>query len=350
MCTSQDFVNWVCSEHLKSQFLRYVLLSEHDSMMRFASGTTHQTIYYPEAKAFHVCLPQLNEQTRIADLLGSLDRRIEELENQSNILNDIARTIFKSWFVDFDPVRTKAEGREPEGMDAATAALFPSGFDESERCQLPSGWKLVAIGDLAKLDKGLSYKGEHLAETGMPMINLGCFTGEGGFEAKRIRYYTGEFKEKHLVRSGDLVIANTDITQKRVVIGSPAIVPPSKDGAFLFTHHTFALRLNAKLPGLELFLYFALLQPSFRERAIGFATGTTVLAIPRDAVLALEVTFPDDAVLRAFTDLTTALLGKIHNNLREAETLAQLRDTLLPRLISGKLRVPEAEKLVEAAL
>ncbi len=131
MATSQDFVNWVCTDAIDHRFLKYVLLAEHDSMMRFASGTTHQTIYYPEAKAFHVSMPPLPEQQAIVHILGTLDDKIELNRIMNETLEAMARALFKSWFVDFDPVRAKAEGREP-GFPKPIADLFPDAFVDSE--------------------------------------------------------------------------------------------------------------------------------------------------------------------------------------------------------------------------
>ena len=110
MATSQDFVNWVCSENLDSQFLKYVLLGERSAFLRFASGTTHQTIYFPEVKAFHVCLPPILEQRAIAHILGTLDDKIELNRRMNETLEAMARALFKDWFVDFGPTRAKDRG------------------------------------------------------------------------------------------------------------------------------------------------------------------------------------------------------------------------------------------------
>ena len=148
MATSQDFVNWVCSPQLDYRFLKYVLLSEREALLRYASGTTHQTIYFPEAKAFHVCMPAIAEQHRIVDVLQPLDDRIALLHDTNATLEAIAQALFKSWFVDFDPVRAKSQGLAPAGMDEATAALFPEGFEESAQGLLPKGWRFAPVGDV----------------------------------------------------------------------------------------------------------------------------------------------------------------------------------------------------------
>jgi type I restriction enzyme S subunit len=95
MATSQDFVNWVCSEEIDHQFLKYVLMAERSAFLRFASGTTHQTIYFPEVKAFHVCLPPLVEQRAIAHILGTLDDKIEMNRRMRETLEATARALFK---------------------------------------------------------------------------------------------------------------------------------------------------------------------------------------------------------------------------------------------------------------
>ena len=138
MATSQDFANWVCGPNLDHRFLKYVLLADRESMSRFSYGSTHQTIYYPELKAFHACLPPLHEQRAIADVLTALDDKIELNRQMSATLEEMARALFRSWFVDFDPVHAKARGEAPAHMDAATAALFSDSFGPDG---LPDGWR-----------------------------------------------------------------------------------------------------------------------------------------------------------------------------------------------------------------
>ena len=159
MATSQDFVSWVCSDNLNSQFLKYALLGERNAFLRFASGTTHQTIYFPEVKAFHICLPPLAEQRAIAHALGSLDDKIELNRRMNETLEAMARALFKSWFVDFDPVRAKMEGRGP-GLPKPLAHLFPDRLVQSEVGEVPGGWKTGTLGEIASLNPE-SWKSGH---------------------------------------------------------------------------------------------------------------------------------------------------------------------------------------------
>lgn len=155
MATSQDFVNWVCSDALNHQFLKYVLLAERLAFLRFASGTTHQTIYFPEVKAFYVCLPALPEQRAIAIALGALDDKIELNRRMNDTLATVARTLFRSWFINFDPVRAKAEGRD-RGIPKPIADLLPLSLENSELGDIPKGWQVRSLDEVAQFLNGLA--------------------------------------------------------------------------------------------------------------------------------------------------------------------------------------------------
>ena len=260
----------------------------------------------------------------------------------------MVRMLFKSWFVDFDPVRAKMEGRDP-GLPKPLADLFPACLVDSELGEIPQGWEVGRLGDLSDIDKGLSYKGEGLADDGgLPMVNLGCFAGGGAFKAENIKRYRDDFKDRHLVRPGDLLVANTDMTQNRIILGSPALLPElGGEQRFLFTHHTFAFRFKSGGERWRRYLYFTLLQPEFREIAEGFATGTTVLALPRDGLLNLSLVLPANPVLAAFERQVKQILALVNIHCEQSRTLATTRDCLLPKLISGELRVSDAERFRE---
>ncbi len=284
-------------------------------------------------------IPEPKAQEFIGDTYFELSAKIDANRRMNATLEAMARALFQSWFVDFDPVRAKLDGRPPAALDPATAALFPDSLQDSAIGPIPHGWSMKDLGEIADFDKGLSYKGEGLAEEGgMPMVNLGCFTGRGLFNADRVKRYTGEYRERHLVHAGDLVIANTDMTQNRIIIGSPALVP-ELNGAkeFLFTHHVFAVRFKTGAELWRRYVFFTLLKPEFREIAEGFSTGTTVLALPRDGLVNYSLCLPPIPLLEAFEKQVGPILGAFDANLHQSRTLATLRDTLLPKLLSGEL-------------
>ena len=188
--------------------------------------------------------------------------------------------------------------------------------------------------------------------TTIPMMNLGNFGGGGKFRTEKIKYYEGEYKERHLVSSGQLMIANTDMTQDRIVLGSPIFVPKFESDKIIFTHHTFAVDFLAEYPEAvwKRYLYFVSLGAEFRKRAEGFSTGTTVLAMPKDALLKCPVLLPPVELVREFTTRVQPLFDKQDIAVSQMNELGKTRDTLLPKLLSGQLRIPDAEALVAEAL
>ena len=313
----------------------------------WATTTVQATFNLRDLARLPIPVPPNGEREAITRILGALDDKITLNRRMNETLEEMARAIFKSWFVDFDPVRAKTEGREPFGVDAETATLFPSSFDDSIIGKIPKGWGVRQLADIATLDRGLSYKGRFLGDEGTPMVNLGCFLGHGRFTRENLKFYSGEFQDRHLVGPGDIVIANTDITQARDILGSPALLPRfERHEKLLFSHHVYAVRMERRFEEWRPFVFFALLEPGFRERAEGFATGTTVLALPRDAVLGYCFPAPQEQLVRIFGDRISGLLRLTQLNSDESQTLKAVRDALLPGLISGRIRVNDAEKMV----
>jgi type I restriction enzyme S subunit len=348
MAFNQDIKALRPAKNVDGAFLAYWLLANKPDLLASVDHAGHGTgrLVTETLKEKTVLLPPLAEQKAIAAVLGALDDKIELNRRMNATLEAMALALFQSWFVDFDPVRAKLDGRPPAALDPATAALFPDSFQDSPIGPIPRGWSVKDLGEMAGFDKGLSYKGEGLAdEGGMPMVNLGCFTGRGLFNAGRVKRYTGEYRERHLVNAGDLVVANTDMTQNRVIIGSPALIP-ELNGAkqFLFTHHVFAVRFK---PGSEIwrrYVFFTLLKPEFREIAEGFSIGTTVLALPRDGLMNYSLCLPPVPLLEAFEKQVGPLLAAVDANRHQSRTLATLRDTLLPKLLSGELSLAATDK------
>lgn len=358
-------------------YVRAVLEQNLDRLLASATGSTFPNVGRDLLNSFEVNSVPPKEARKINQLLISLEYKIELNHQINQTLESMAQAIFKSWFVDFEPVKAKIAaieaGEDAEGVTRAamsvisgktyeeldqlqaeqpehytqlktTAELFPSAMQNSELGEIPKGWRTSRLQDLMSLDKGLSYKGQFLSDEGKPMVNLGCFLGRGKFEMKALKGYLGDFKPRHTIKPGDLVIANTDITQKREIIGSPGIVPLQADyEELIFTHHVFAARFHEGAEDWKLFVFFSLLCEKFRGRATGYATGTTVLALPRDAVLDCQFVKSPEAVIEAFNLIVWPIINRQWEGFYESNTLAKLRDTLLPKLLSGELSVDAAE-------
>jgi type I restriction enzyme S subunit len=341
MATSQDFVNWVCGPQLDYRFLKYILLGERSSFLRFASGTTHQTIYLPEVKAFHAALPDIDTQRRVADVLSALDGRITLLRETNATLEAIAQALFKSWFVDFDPVRAKMEGRTPEGMDEATAALFPDGFETSELGEVPRGWRVMPVGDAIEAVGGATPDTKNEAFWYPPTH---CWTSPkdlSGIAAPVLLDTERKISGLGLAKIGSgLLPPGTLLMSSRAPIGYLALVqvPLAINQGYI------AMLPGGLLP--PLYMYFWCRQNM--ESIKGRANGSTFMEISKKAFRPIPSLVPSDDLVTAFTETAEALFARLTANEQQAQTLSTLRDTLLPRLISGQLRLPEAQATVEA--
>jgi type I restriction enzyme, S subunit len=314
-------------------------------VQNWATTTAQPTLNLRDVARLPIPVPPQKERRRVVEFLSALDRNQAINDATNATIEKIGRAVFESWFVNFDPVRVNSE--EQLGHKAS---LFPQRLVPSELGEIPEGWIVRSLNSVAELEKGLSYKGQFLSKSGIPMVNLGCFAGNGHFLRDAFKCYVGEYKDRHIVRGGDLVIANTDITQKRDVLGSPALLPGPCSSSYLFTHHVYAIRFKADKKYWAPYVYNALLRPEFRERAIGYATGTTVLALPRDAVLEHRILDPGNTILGAFAELLEPLLQLMGHNSDQNRTLVAARGALLPKLISGELRIDKADKDLSEAL
>ena len=333
MATSQDFVNWVCSNKLDSQFLKYVLLAERSAFLRFASGTTHQTIYFPEVKAFHICLPPISTQHRIAHILGTLDDRIEVNRRMNETLEAMVRALFKSWFVDFDPVRAKMNDRDT-GLPQDIADLFPDGMVNSEMGEIPDGWEVSQIGDEVDVvggstpsTKELSYwhQGDHYWATPKDLSKL---------SSPVLLDTTRKLTDAGLLKiSSRTLPVGTVLLSSRAPIGYLAIaeIPTAVNQGFI------AMKCERRLPNLYV-LYWC-------EQNLGYirdiAGGSTFAEISKKTFRTVSVIVPPQAILGEYQRLSQPLYDLLVANVKEAATLAPLRDTLLPRLLSAQIRVGE---------
>lgn len=294
-------------------------------------------------------IPTRQEQVFIGDVYFEISSRMDLLRRTNATLESIAQALFKSWFIDFDPVRAKAEGREPEGMDAATAALFPAEFEESVLGVIPKGWSIKQLREVAKLVKGRSYKSSELADSETALVTLKSFERGGGFREDGFKSYRGPFKPEQVVVPGECVVALTDVTQQAEVIGRAALVTASPNHSKLVA----SLDVGALRPIAEgltgSFLYFLCRGERYVQHVLGYTTGTTVLHLAKEGVESFPLPMPPSEVARSYSALTDPLLQRMTQNKVAAKVLVDLRDALLPRLISGKLRLPEAQEQLEGA-
>lgn len=306
----------------------------------FNSGGSRRAITKGHVESFVVPLPPLLEQKAIAELVSVLNRRIELLHETNKTLESIAQAIFKSWFIDFDPVHAKAEGREPDGMDAATAALFPSEFEESELGQVPKGWWVMTLGEALEVNP----RRELPKGVEAPYLDM-ANTPTAGHRPLQIMQRVAGSGVKFV--NGDTLLAKITPSLEN---GKTAYVDFLQDGEVGWGSTEFIV-LRPKPPLPPFFGYLLARHPAFRAFATQAMSGTSGRQrVEVSRLVQYRIVVPDAAVAEAFGRLIEPMRARIAAADEQAQTLAELRDTLLPRLISGKLRIPEAQEAVEEAL
>ena len=279
----------------------------------------------------------VSEQRAIGHVLGTLDDKIDLNRRMNATLEGMVRALFKSWFVDFEPVRAKLEERDT-GLPEHVADLFPDRLEGSALGMSPAGWEVVELGDCVEVIRGLSYKGSGLAADGLPMHNLNSIHEGGGYKEAGIKFYRGDYKERHVIRPGELIVANTEQGHDRRLIGYSAVVPSYVGQAGLFSHHLYKLELKGGSGLCPDYLCELLNAPGMQQMVSGYATGTTVNMLPSDALKRPPVSIPPAPLMDLFGKVAADLRTRREALVRECRALAAARDELLPRLVSGRLR------------
>ena len=330
-CT--DFIYWFLAWNETVQYLQSVAEQ---------SKAAYPAINPIDIERLPIDLPSLAEQRAIAEILGSLDDKIELNLRMNETLEAMARAIFDDWFVDFGPTRAKMERRKPY-LAPEIWRLFPDRLVDTELGQIPHGWNSTVFGDVADMTSGRSYKSSELAESEAALVTLKSFSRNGGYQPDGLKPYTGKFKAGQIIRKGEVVVACTDITQDADVIGRPAVVHPSSMYKTLIASLDMVIvRPTAKIG--RGFLYFLCSSHAFTQHTLSYTTGTTVLHLDKKAIPMFKFACPPSSLLDKFGEIAEDAIDRVVANSVENETLAMLRDLLLPRLMSGQLRVSNIEK------
>ena len=342
---------WVtrAKEGVDQGFLYYCMASQ--SFVDFADsgseGTRMPRAQWEWVSRYKISLPPLQEQHRIAHILGTLDDKIELNRQMNETLEATTRAIFKSWFVDFDPVKAKIEGQKPIGMDTETATLFPSELQDSPLGKIPKEWTVEKVGNLVEIIKGRSYRSSELTESETALVSIKSIMRGGGYQPGVARPYTGKYNPEQVITPGELVMAYTDLTQEAEILGKPAIVREEENYQTLVP--SLHLRIIRPLESTVSvwFLYCLFRERHFQSHIYGYANGTTVLGLSKDGVPRYQFALPPEKIRCLFDLVVEPLFAKIESNEKESRTLAKTRDTLLPKLLSGEVRVDDAAEILE---
>lgn len=290
----------------------------------------------------NVSIPPLPEQKAIAHVLGTLDDKIELNRKMNETLETMARALFRSWFVDFDPVHAKAEGRKPAGMDAATASLFPDSFEPSPLGPIPKGWSEKSFADTIDILSGGTPK-TSVAEYwhgDIPWFSVTDTPTAGSVfvidTEKKITPAGVENSATQIMPVGTTIITARGTVGNTALAGVPIAINQS----------CYGLRGKAEKRGFFTFFATRAAISTLQQRGHGSVFNT----ITRDTFAGVKVIAPPKVLVEAFDEKSSPLLDRIYVNLFETRTLTFIRNSLLPKLLSGDLRIKNAEQFAEAVL
>ena len=245
-------------------------------------------------------------QEKIAKILGDLDRKIELNRQMNATLEQIGQTLFKKYFVD-----------NPESEE----------------------WENVQLGNYVELVNGATYKSSELSESDCALLTLKNFKRKGGFKREGYKQFTGKFKDEQVVQDGDLVVAHTDLTQQAEVAGVPALVSGADD----FQTVGISMDVVKIIPKEELinsgFLYFLMMSHEFQSYKMGYITGSTVLHLNKKCIPNFTFKLPDEKTLQTLSPVFKEIIFKMTLNDSEIDSLEKTRDSVLPKLMSGEIKV-----------
>jgi type I restriction enzyme, S subunit len=296
------------NESVSRRFLYYNILNNdfQTFLQTIATGTTIPNVPLKGLRDYSFLLPPLQEQERIAEVLSSLDDKIDLLHRQNKTLEEMAETLFRQWFV-----------------------------EEAE-----DSWEEVKLGGYVNLVSGYSYRSVDLNSSTKALVTLKNFDRTGGFRHDGFKEYTGKYKEDQVVVSGDLIVAHTDITQEAEVLGNPAIVI-STDKYEKLVISTDLVKVVPSSYLSKVYLYFLMKTDEFKHYCLGASNGTTVMHLSKKALPEYDFKLPSAELVNRFTLIAQPLLEKININQKHIQQLETLRDTLLPKLMSGSVTVNE---------
>lgn len=328
LTTNQGFRSLVVRSGFSPEFVYYLLLNDVERLRSFAVGSTFQELSGSTLKGLDYLVPPLPEQEAVACVLGALDDKIELNRQMNRTLEAMAWAIFKTWFVDFDPVRAKAKGRDPD-LPEKTADLFPDAFEESPLGPIPRRWTPSSVGTDFQLTMGQSPPGSTYNETenGLPFYQ-GRRDFGFRFPSRRV-FCTAPTR---FAEPGDTLVSvrapvgDVNMASERCTVGRGVAAIRHRSGSRSFTYYSMHNLRN----------HFQRFE----------AEGTVFGCINKADFERLGFVAPPTEVLNAFDRMVTPLDDRIEWNERQSSTLARLRDVLLPKLISGEVQVEDAERIV----
>jgi len=325
---------------LHPSYLPHLLVALKPRLLSIVDAAGHGTgrLGTETMMALPIQLPSGDTQQDIARFADAIEGKIALLRETNATLEAIAQAIFKSWFVDFAPVLAKAEGREPEGVPPEVANLFPSEFEESELGAIPKGWRVVSLKDItSKIGSGATPRGgkEAYVEEGIALVRSqnvydSEFTWDG---LARITDQQAAALSNVELFPGDVLLNITGASILRTCVVDPGVLPARVN------QHVAILRAKPEVPSH--YIHQHLLRKSTKDYLMGMNAGASREAVTKGHIESVPVVLPPTMILRRFQEITSPGFARVESNTAQVRHLTELRDTLLPRLMSGKLAIPD---------
>lgn len=351
-CFPDSVVGFIADESkCDIRFIEYTFRNLRRLIQHEASGSVQDNINLATLERLSFPAPPLPEQRAIARILGALDDKIELNRRMNRTLEAMAAALFKSWFVDFDPVTAKLalsnvegnKGRQPYapyGMNAETAALFPSAFQDSELGPIPEGWRVGKVSDICTTQYGYTASASDLP-VGPKFLRITDMNKEPWIDWQDVPYCSIEDKDKsrYTLQVGDVLVSRIADP------GKAGIVEEELDAVFA----SYLVRLKTATVAWAYYLFYFLRSGQYLDYANGAMSGSVQSGMNAKVIVDADMLIPPEPTVAAFLRLIQPLRKQIASNLQQSRTLARIRDALLPKLLSGEIRVKAAERFAEQA-
>jgi type I restriction enzyme S subunit len=344
VATNQGFRNLIPKPGMSSEFLYYWLKGHVEELQRHASGSTFQELSGTALAQIGIRVPPLPEQRAIAHILGTLDDKIELNRRMSETLEQMARALFKAWFIDFEPVRAKMEGRwqrgqSHPGLPAHLYDLFPDRLVDSEQGEIPEGWRVGTLGELSEKPQYGYTASAREEPVGPKFLRITDINKLSWIDWSTVPFCEigQEDLEQYRLHPGDVLIA------RMADPGHGVVIEEEVEAVFA----SYLIRFRLKDHAYVRYIQYWLRSDGYWDLVASRHAGTTRASLNAQVLSTFQVIIPPKQIVSAFGEIVNNLRNKVVAAVNESRTLTALRDTLLPKLISGELRVRDAERFLK---
>lgn len=314
-CFPDSIVGFLPYENVSdTTYVKYLFDELKLYFQQISKGTTQDNLSLDKICRVKLRVPDYDTQVKVASILTTYDTAIENNNKRIHLLEQMAESLYKEWFVRF---------------------RFPGYEDEHFIEDIPSSWNYVQLGDIASFDRGISYSSDEInCDDGINLVNLKNIQSYGGFRRDGTKQYNGKYKDSQIVAAGDLILGVTDMTQDRRTVGSVALIPQISGTSAISAD---LVKVNLKVANV---FFYCMCRYGFYSKYFSqFANGANVLHLKPNVLLNKKILLPTAKLIEAFAEKVQPMIDILDDLNRQNDLLTKQRDLLLPRLMSGKLEV-----------